>query len=226
MTVTRTFTVGTTGGSISNAPNLSLTSGASIPTFTDGSWFKVLNFTGTTSTPATSASNIGIYVDTLTLATGGTYTNLIPVFTRTQTWSSQFSKQLGGIGFNLIGGTLTLDNTQTYTATSKCFLYSGTINLNNTNQTFGSFSGIGAAPRSITTGGSISVYGDWTVSNGESFSTDSDTIIYMNNTNAGTTTTFTGANGVYGILVQRSPNTLIVTGSNSFNDIQISNSMP
>jgi hypothetical protein len=129
---TRTFNFGTTGGSITNAPNLSFTSGASVPTFTDGSWFKNLNFTGSTCTPAMTASVLGINVDTLTLASGGTYTSFIPSFTRTQTWTSQFSKQLGGIGFNLIDGTLTLDGTQTYSATSILRLTQGTITLTGT----------------------------------------------------------------------------------------------
>ena len=136
MNVTRTFNFGTTaGGSASNALNLSLTSGASIPTFTSGSWFKALDFTGTTSTPAITS----VYVDTLTLATGGTYTNLIPIFTRTQTWTPQFSKQLAGIGCNIPGGTLTLEATQTYTATSTLNLVAGTLDLGGANKTFGSF---------------------------------------------------------------------------------------
>jgi hypothetical protein len=70
MSVTRTFSFGSTaGGSATNAPNLSLTSGASIPTITSGSWFKTLSFTGSTCAP-----NGTVNVDTLTLATGGTYT--------------------------------------------------------------------------------------------------------------------------------------------------------
>jgi hypothetical protein len=108
MSATRTFTFGTTGGSTTNAPNLSLTSGASTSTFTDGSWFDALNFTGSTCTVAVTASLLGINVDTLTLATGGTYTSLIPVFTRSQTWTPQYSKQLGGIGVGVAGVTLTL----------------------------------------------------------------------------------------------------------------------
>jgi hypothetical protein len=92
MSVTRTFSFGSTaGGSATNAPNLSLTSGASIPTITSGSWFKALNFTGTTST----IPSINVYVDTLTLATGGTYSAMVPIFTRTQTWTSQFSTKIG-----------------------------------------------------------------------------------------------------------------------------------
>jgi hypothetical protein len=146
--IVRTFTFGTTGGTATNAPNLSITSGASVPTITTGSWFKALNFTGTTSTPAVSTFN----VDTLVLATGGTYTGLIPIFTRTQTWTAQFSKQLGGIGVNGSGVTLTLDNTQTYTATSQCILTAGTLNLGGANLTIGTFSSSNANARAIAFG--------------------------------------------------------------------------
>jgi hypothetical protein len=150
--ITRTYTFGTTGGSATNSPNLAITSGASTPTFTDGSWFNTLNFTGSTCTPAMSASVIGIYVNTLILATGGTYTGLIPVFTTSQTWTSQFSKQLGGFGFNLAGGTLILDNTQTYTATAPFILTAGTLNLNGYDFTIGTFSSNNSNTRSISFG--------------------------------------------------------------------------
>ena len=153
VSVTRTFTFGSTaGGSAANAPNLSITSGAAVPTFTNGSWFKSLNFTGTTSTPAMSAATIGIYVDTLTLATGGTYTGFIPVFTRTQTWTPQFSKQLGGIGVGAEGVTLTLEGTQTYPVTSTFFLTAGTLDLGGVDQTFGIFSSSNSNTRSVAFG--------------------------------------------------------------------------
>jgi len=147
-TVAKTFTFGTTGGSINNAPNLSITTGSFIPTLTTGSWFKKLDFTGSTCTPAVSTFN----VDTLTLASGGTYTSLIPVFTRTQTWTAQFSKALDGIGFNLDGGTLTLDNTQTYNTTSTCVLTAGTLNLGGYDLTIGIFSSSNTNTRSIAFG--------------------------------------------------------------------------
>lgn len=43
MTTTRTFVFGTTGGSITNSPNLYLPGGASVATLTTGSWFNELN---------------------------------------------------------------------------------------------------------------------------------------------------------------------------------------
>jgi hypothetical protein len=217
MSVNRTFTFGTTGGSAANAPSLSLTSGASTPTITNSSWFKSLDFTGTTSTiPATTIS-----VDTLTLATGGTYTGLTPKFTRTQTWTPQFSKQLGGIGVNNAGAVLTLEPTQTYTSSADLYVDAGTLNLNSTNQTFADFISTRTETRSITGGGSITINNNWTVSNGSGF-TGSDYTIYMASQN---TKTFAGGGGAYGTLVQQTPSTLNITGSNTFADIRVNSNM-
>lgn len=73
MSNTKTFTCGNTAGATTtNVPNLSLTAGGSAPTFTTGSFFGILNFTGSTGTPVTTALN----VNSLTLAAGGTYTGL------------------------------------------------------------------------------------------------------------------------------------------------------
>jgi hypothetical protein len=74
MTVTRSFSFGSTGGgTTTSAPNLFITSGAAIPTFTTASWFNNLDFTGSSTTPAASVLNI---TGSLTLSTGGTYTSL------------------------------------------------------------------------------------------------------------------------------------------------------
>ena len=148
MSVARTFTFGTTGGTSTNAPSLTLTSGASIPTITTGSWFNTLDFTGTTSTPATTIVNVG----TLTLATGGTYTSLTPAFTATQTWTPQFSKQLGGFGVNGTGITVTQGGVQSIIATGITTLTAGTLNLGGYDLTTGTFSSNNINPRSIVFG--------------------------------------------------------------------------
>jgi hypothetical protein len=218
MSVARTFAFGTTGGSASNAPSLALTSGASIPTITTGSWFKTLDFTGTTGTPTSTVIN----VDTLTLATGGTYTGLTPVFTRTQTWTSQFSKQLNGIGVNGDGVTLTLDNTQTYTIiTSNLIVNAGTLNISTLDLEFYNFSSTGTGSRSITGTGSITVFNNWTVTSGSGFTGSSYRIKMANSA----TKTFAGSGGSYGTLVQQTASQLNITGSNTFADIQVNSDM-
>jgi hypothetical protein len=117
MSVTRSFSIGsTTGGSITTAPNLSLTSGASIPTFTSGSWINNLDFTGSTCTPATSTLNI----ESLTLASGGTYTNLSINAIGTGTITPN-GKTIAAFVVNNGAGTTTLAgalNCSTYTQTS------------------------------------------------------------------------------------------------------------
>jgi len=149
LAVTKTFSFGSTaGGSATNAPNLTFTTGAAIPTITTGSWFNSLNFGTTTSTPATTA----ISVSTLTLASGGTYTGLTPSFTSTQTWTPQFSKQLGGLGVNITGGTLTLGGSQSLIATATTTLTAGTLDLNGNDLTTGIFSSDNANTRAIVFG--------------------------------------------------------------------------
>jgi hypothetical protein len=215
--VTRTYTFGTTGGSAANALNLAITSGASVPTFTDGSWFKTLNFTGSNCTPAMSDTILGINVDTLTLSSTGTYINLIPAFTRTQTVTAQSNRQLGGINVNHAGVTVTLDSTQAFTSTSVCTLNKGTLNLGGVNQNFGYFNTDGTQSRSITNPGSISVYYDWTVGNNTNLSGLGALTIYMKGLAA---STFAGGNSTYGTLVQQSTNALTITGSNTFADVK------
>ena len=118
MSVTRTLTCGSTaGGSITTAPNLSIQSGASIPTFTTGSWFNNLNFTGSTATPAISTVN---FTSTLTLAAGGTYTNLSITAAGTGTITNN-AKPIAGFAVNNGAGTVTLSaalSCTTYTQTS------------------------------------------------------------------------------------------------------------
>jgi hypothetical protein len=215
--VTRTYTFGTTGGSTTNDLNLAITSGAAVPTFTDGSWFNQLNFTGSTCTPAMSATALGVNVDTLTLASSGTYTGLVPSYTRSQTVTAQSNRQLGGINIKHSGVTVTLDSTQAFTSTSVCNLTQGTLNLGGVDQKFGYFNTSGTLSRSITNPGSISVYYNWTVSDNTNLTGLSALTVYMKGLAA---STFAGGNSTYGTLVQQSTNVLTVTGSNTFADVK------
>jgi hypothetical protein len=171
--IARTYTFGSTsGGTAANSPNLAITSGATSPTFTSTSWFNTLNFTGTTL-----AATGNVYVNTLTLAVNGDYSGFTPIFTRTQVWSAQYSKQLGGIGFNLVGGTLTLDGSQTYNTTSIFNLVAGTLNLGGSNLTIGTFSSSNTNVRSISFGANNIILATTTAS--------------ANNINMATATNFT-----------------------------------
>jgi len=149
MGVTRSVDFGgasNSGGlSTTPGPNLFVTSGASTLSFSGS--YNNLDFTGSTC----AASGLA-FVDTLTLATGGTYTAFIPIFTRTQTWTAQFSKQLGGIGVSIPGGTLTLDGTQTYTVNAQVGFYAGTLDLGGVDLTIGTLAGSTTNTRSIAFG--------------------------------------------------------------------------
>jgi hypothetical protein len=91
------------GGSTTNAPNLSITGGASTLTITNNSWFKNLVFTGSTST-VSNASPVNI-AGNLTLATGGTYTAVNPAFRGSGTITSN-SRSLSAFGINGSGITV------------------------------------------------------------------------------------------------------------------------
>jgi len=72
MDVAQTFTIGSTAGTITTTANLFLTNGNSIATLTTGSYFKTIDFTGYSGTPATTTLYLAGYV----LSTGGTFTNI------------------------------------------------------------------------------------------------------------------------------------------------------
>ena len=212
---TRTFTLGTTGAPTA-APNLFLTSGASIPTLTLGSYFGSLNFTGSTCTPATTSLNL----TGLVLATGGTYTGLTPNMVGSGTIDSA-GKTIPSLTINH-SGTTTLANSVTATSLT---LTQGTLNLSSSNITVSTFSSSGTAVRSITGDGgggtAILVTGAgaaWTVTDGTNF-TGSGYYIRMASDSP---KTFAGGGGSYGQLRQYGVSTgvLTVTGSNSFTDIQ------
>ena len=119
--VTRTYTFGTTGGTSAIAPNLSITSGAAVPTFTTGSWFNTLDFTGSGTTPAASVVN----VNAINLSIGGTYTSLGVTMVGTGTLTNN-GKAIAAFTVNNGAGTATLSaalSCTTYTQTA------GTINF-------------------------------------------------------------------------------------------------
>jgi hypothetical protein len=104
MANTRTLTYGTTGGSISNAVNLTFTTGASVATLTTAGWFKNLDFGTTSFNPGTTALSIA---GALTLSSAGTYTGLTftPLTSATYTFNGA---SVGAIAFNYSGITITM----------------------------------------------------------------------------------------------------------------------
>jgi len=145
MSNTRTFSVGnTSGGSLTTAPRLTFTTGASIPTLTTASWFNNLDF-GTTSF-AIAATSLNIIGD-LTLSSSGTFTNLtaIMVDTGTATLTTN-GKTIAALTFNGLGGVFTFADT--LTITGALTLTAGSISTPY-NITSASFASAGPNPRSI-----------------------------------------------------------------------------
>jgi hypothetical protein len=129
--ITRTYVFGTTGGSSTNAPNLTLTgSGTAIQTFTTNSWFNKLDF-------GTTAFTIGLSqllnLNALTLSSGGTFTNLTATMRGTGTITSNGNTSLGLLTINSPGGTVTL--AANLPVQNQTTLTAGTFNLNNFNLT-------------------------------------------------------------------------------------------
>jgi hypothetical protein len=125
MSATRTFNCGATAAP-TVAPNLSIIGGASIPTFTSGSWFKNLDFTGSTCTPALTTINLA----GITLSATGNFANLgTLVLTgsgnlRTNGNTTLNTPTFSGTGTTTLTGTCSFANGTSITHTS------GTIDLN------------------------------------------------------------------------------------------------
>lgn len=124
MAATATVTFGSSGGSVSNAPNLTVNAGASALSTGTGQWFKALNFTGSTCT-VTGAVNIA---GSLTFASGGTYSSFTPTFRTTQTFTS-LGKTIAGLTIDGLGITLTLGDALTLGGAGTTQLAQGTLNL-------------------------------------------------------------------------------------------------
>ena len=147
--VTRTYTFGTTGGTATNAPNLSLTgSGTAVQTLTTGSWFNNLDFGTTAFNPGTTALNID---GNLILSSGGTYNALTPTMVGTGAIISN-GKTLAGLIINSVSGTTTFGDAPTLVTNSTVTLTSGTLDLNSFSLTTGIFSSSVATTRSIIFG--------------------------------------------------------------------------
>lgn len=121
---------------------------------------------------------------------------------------TSFTQVLGNL--ELGGGTL---STVTYSLTA------GAISLGGGNLNVQTFSSSSASARSITGTGTVNCAGNWTATNGGTFTkgtVDSYTINMVNSS----AKTFAGGGGAFGNLVQAGAGALTVTGSNSFGDVQ------
>lgn len=171
--VTRTYVFGTTGGTSSNSPNLSLTgSGTAVQTFTTGSYFNSLSFGTTAFNLGTTALNIA---GNLTLSSGGTFSGLTVTMVASGTITSN-SKTIAALTINGLGGTFNLADTL---GTGLLIINAGTFNTNNNNITCSSFwSYSSTATRAINLGSStITISSDFEViTTGLTFNAGTSTI--------------------------------------------------
>jgi hypothetical protein len=211
--ITRTFTSGTTGGSTTRAPNLSLTgSGTAIATLTTGSWFNTLNFGTTAFAIAVTALNL----NGLTLSSSGTYTNLTPTARGTGTFTSN-GKTVAALVVD--APTYTVTTADALTITGALTLTAGALACSTYAVQSATFASTGALTRSITGSGTYTITG----SGATAFSNASATGITITgliiSMTAATAKTFAGGGGSFSTLNQGGAGALTISGNNSFADI-------
>ena len=144
---TATMVFGTTGGTTSNAPNLTVNAGASALTITSGSYFKDVIFTGSTCTVTSGGLNMA---GNLTLASGGTYTSISSLTFRASATVTSNGKTLGTTTVNGTGITVTLADAMTVDIASTTTLTAGTLALAGFTLSTGTFSSSGSSTRAIS----------------------------------------------------------------------------
>lgn len=216
MAATATIRVGSTSGaSAANAPNLTVNAGSSLLTILGQSWFKNLNFTGSTCSPA-SSSTMNIAGD-LTLATGGTYTGLQGI---TFIANSTIISNGKSLVYLEAGGTVVLTLADALSCTSYLQLFT------NSNLVTNGFSLTLA--NLLLRNTSIAKLGASTVTLTASGSPSTLSLAAPTNVQAGTSTinltsaaakTFTGAGATFYNVNQGGTGALTITGSNTFNSL-------
>ena len=211
MSNTRTFNVGTTGGTTSNAPNLTFTTGASVATIVTGNYFGNLNFGTTSFNPGTTALN----VNALTLSSSGTYTSLSATMVGTGTITTN-AKTIVALTVNN-AGTATLADALTMSGAFT--LISGTLVCGVYNVQSATFASTGIVTRSMTGSGTYTITG----SGATAFSNASAAGITMSGFTISMTSasakTFAGGGGTYPTLNQGGAGALTISGNNSFADL-------
>ncbi len=142
---TTTVTFGTTGGTTTNAPNLTVNAGASLLTVTTGSYFRNVNFTGSTCTVTGNFNVCG----NLTLISSITYPQITFLTSGTLIGSGAAPS---GLVINAPGGTVTFGSDIGLTGTFT--LSAGTLNLGGFVLSAGTFSSNNTTVRSVIFGSS------------------------------------------------------------------------
>jgi hypothetical protein len=151
--VTRTVVIGTTGGTVANAPNVLVTAGAagSIVTMTSGSWIRDLDTTGFSGTFTPNSLSLA---GSLTYGSGTTVGSGTITFASTTAGNTITTngRTVGSFTFNGVGGAWTLQDNVTSSGTITLTAGSLTTNNNTINATV--FSGSGTNARTLNLGAS------------------------------------------------------------------------
>jgi len=212
--LTRSVGFGLTGGSTTNAVNLTIQgSGTSVITFDSTAWFKNLTFGTTAFTPPASTIHI---VTSLTLSSSGTYTSTTLQLRGACTITTN-GKTVTAIVINNTTNTATLVGA--LTVSGDIYLVEGTLDCSTYSLTSGTFTSIGTLTRSITGTGTYTITGAGSFAfNNQSAAGITITGLTISMT-AATAKTFVGAGGSFSTLNQGGAGALTISGNNSFADL-------
>jgi hypothetical protein len=215
-TVNTFFQFGVTGGTVTNAPNLSITAGfLGAITITSTSWFNNLSFAGNSISPAVTAVNI---CGNLTLGSATSYANVSPTFRDSGVIASN-GKTIGAVSVNGAGITVTLASA--LSSGASLVLTQGTLDFAGFAVSVLAFSATGSSTRTLLMGASaVTLSGS-----GTAWDTSTVTGLTLNsgtstiNLSSATAKTFTGGGLTYYNINQAGAGALTIDGPNTFNDI-------
>jgi hypothetical protein len=151
--VTRTVVIGTTGGTVANAPNVLVTAGAagSIVTMTSNSWVRSLDTTGFSGTFTPNSLSLA---GSLTYGSGTTVGSGTITFASTTTGNTITTngRTVGSFTFNGVGGAWTLQDN--VTSSGAFTLTAGSLTTNNNTINATTFSSSGTNARTLNLGAS------------------------------------------------------------------------
>jgi hypothetical protein len=207
-----TLAFGITGGTATNAPNLTLSVSSPIA-FTTGSYFKNVNCTGSTSTISGTYNACG----SLTLAAVGSYASLAPTFRASGVITSN-GNTLGNTTIDGSGITVSLADAIALGSGNTLTLIRGTFDASNFNVTCGFFNSDNSNTRTLNMGSGVwAIWASWLtgVTVGLTFNPGTSTISFVGFGGK----TFFGGGLTYYNINQATNTELIISGSNTFNNI-------
>ena len=193
--------------------------------FSGATWTTALTWNYASSINQTMYGSLTLK-ENLTLATGLTLFNE----TRTTSTFTSAGRTFGGsMQFNMVGGTMTLQDNLAFNSSVAFALNNGTFNANNFNVSAGRFTSLGTATRALTIGtGTWTISGDsalgsvWALTSTGMTLASTDSTISFTSTSTNTKT-FAGGGLTYNnfTITGGGAGAVIIQGSNTFNTFTI-----